>query len=73
MLKKIKKSGKDSNNQEDILRIDLTIDAKLRIKAIPIELGGVRSFLLDSKIDEDDEEDETQDLIEEEKVPIEEQ
>jgi hypothetical protein len=73
LLKKIKKSGKDSNNQEDILRIDLTIDAKLRIKAIPIELGGVRSFLLDSKIDEDDEEDETQDLIEEEKVPIEEQ
>jgi len=69
LLKKLKKSGKDSTNLEDILRIDLTIEGESRIKAIPIELGGVRSFLLDKKFKEDDE-DETNmgfEAIEEEK------
>jgi hypothetical protein len=44
------------------LRIDLTLDSSERIKAIPIELGGVRSFVLNTK----DEGDET--LLDEEDV-----
>ena len=36
------------------MRIDLTLDSSERIKAIPIELGGVRSFVLNTK-EEDDE------------------
>jgi hypothetical protein len=53
------------------LRIDLTLDSSERIKAIPIELGGVRSFILNTKEEEDEtllgEEDEDDSFVEKKK------
>lgn len=53
------------------MRIDLTLDSSERIKAIPIELGGVRSFILNTKEEEDEtllgEEDEDDSFVEKKK------
>ncbi len=40
--------------EEEIMRIDLQIEGYQKIHSIPIELGGVRSFLIDFKEDEDE-------------------
>jgi hypothetical protein len=54
------------------LRIDLTLGSSERIKAIPIELGGVRSFILNTKEEEDetllDEEDIDDSFVEKKKL-----
>lgn len=39
--------------EDDILRIDLSISGLKKIRGIPIELGGVRSYCIDYKVDKD--------------------
>ena len=40
-------------HEDEILRIDLEIQGMRKIKSIPIELGGVRSFLYDFSMKKD--------------------
>lgn len=61
MLKNIKKAKSKTSRhsmEEEIMRIDLQIEGQPKIRSIPIELGGVRSFLMENKEDEDETKDE---------------